>query len=65
LLLKAENPNLQRKSFIKELAFQLSEKHAKLRHTENNHLPQPVKDAGSVFFKLLSTRPNFFSHGHS
>ena len=56
LLLKAENPNLQRKSFIKELAFQLSEKHAKLRHTENNHLPQPVKDAG-ILLGLRQPKP--------
>lgn len=46
LLLKAQNPNLQRKVFIKQVAFQLTEKHAKIRHAQNNHLPQPVKDAG-------------------
>ena len=53
LLMKSDHPRTQRKSFLKNLAFQLVENHAKLRHSRNMHLSQHIISAGV----LLGFRP--------
>ena len=46
LLMKSDNPNLERKLFLRELCTQLVETHARIRHSRNARLPQAVKNAG-------------------
>lgn len=53
LLMKKDHPRTNRKDFLRNLAYQLVQKHAKARHSLNKHLSQHIISAGV----LLAFRP--------